>query len=373
MKLLYLGHYKENSGWSRAAINGIQAINTTDVDVVCRDVKLTETIPNVDNVVLDLEKKDLKNIDYCIQHLLPHHIVGTTKFRKNIAYFVAEATSIRYHHWSNNLGLMDEIWVPNHDMMNNLINDGFKNKIRVIPHAFDMKKYSDDNGHRIKFEDKNHTFKFYFISELDDRKNLESIVRCFHSEFHRNEPVSLVLKVKRSNINPQILRNEIGSFCDKIKSTMRLYQSVKDYHEEVIITEDFTDEQMNTLHLSCDCFVGPTHGEGWSIPAFDAMCFGKTPICSNEGGPSEFIDKDNKYTGYLVNGSYSICNHRNPAFPDLFTGRDHWFVPNELEIKKAMRYYYENRNLTNKNAGLERGKQFSYENVGIKIKEALND
>lgn len=370
MKLLYLGHYKESSGWSKAAINAIEAINTTDIDITCRDIKLTENKPNVTDTVLNLEKKPLTDIDFCIQHLLPHHLVGTTKFKKNIAYFVAESTSIEYHHWSNNLGLMDEIWVPNADMKDNLLFDGFTN-VKVIPHAFDIKKYAD-TGNRIKFNNKNHTFKFYTICEIDDRKNLESIIRCFHSEFHANEPVSLVLKIKRPHIDPNNLRNEIGSFCDKIKSSMRLYQNIQDYHQEIIITEDFTDDQINTLHMSCDCFVCPTHGEGWSIPAFDAMCFGKTPICSNEGGPKEFIDQNDKNTGYLINGQHGICSHKNPAFPDLFTGRDNWFMPNELEIKEAMRYYYENRQCIQKNAGIDRGKEFSYENVGIKIKEALN-
>lgn len=372
MRLLYLGHYKENSGWSYAAMNAIEAINTTDIDIVCRDIKLTETAPKVPEHIMMLEKKSLKELDFCIQHLLPHHIVGTNKFKKNIAYFVAEAQSIRYHHWSNNLSLVDEIWVPNCTMRDNLINDGFKNKIKVIPHTFNIKRYVD-NRHRINFHEQNHTFKFYVICDLDDRKNLESILRCFHSEFHVNEPVSLVLKVKKTGMNksPDALRNEVNMFCNKVKQSMRIYPNLNNYHQEIIISEDFTDDQMDTLHLSCDCFVCPTHGEGWSIPSFDAMCFGKTPICSNEGGPKEFIDPNNKKTGYLINGQNSICNHRDPAFPDLFTGLDTWFAPNELEIKNAMRFYYENDHRSNNKDGLFNGKRFSYENVGIMIKEAL--
>lgn len=371
MKLLYIGHYKENSGWSRAAIDLIKAIQTTDIDIVCRDIKLTDVKANIDNDILELEKKDLNNIDFCIQHILPHHFTGTQKFKKNIGYFVSESDSVLYHHWSNNLALLDEIWVPNSDLKNILIKDGFStDKIRVIPHAFNLSKYIDTRN-RINFQNKNHTFKFYFICEIDDRKNIESIIRCFHSEFNPNEPVSLILKIKKNGVDPKLVRNEIGKICDKVKTEMRLYKNLDEYNTEIIITEDFTEEQINILHLSCDCFVGPTHGEGWSIPAFDAMCFGNTPICSNEGGPKEFIDNDNKNTGYLINGQYSICNHRNPAFPDIFTGHNHWFVPNEIEIKKAMRYYYNNRGKKTHD-GLKRGEHFSYQSVGKMIKEALN-
>lgn len=371
MKLLYIGHYKENSGWSRAAINLIKAIQTTDIDVVCRDIKLTDVQPEIPNDILELEQKDLNNVDYCIQHILPHHITGTQKFKKNIGYFVSESDSVLYHHWSNNLSLLDEIWVPNSDSKINLVNDGFEeNRVKVIPHAFDLTKYIDTKN-RINFHGYNHVFKFYFICEIDDRKNIESIIRCFHSEFNPNEPVILVLKIKKNGINPSILRSEVGKICDKVKTELRLHKNIDDYKTEVIITENFDDEQMNILHLSCDCFVGPTHGEGWSIPAFDAMCFGKTPICSKEGGPKEFIDPNNRNTGWLVNGMMGICNHRNPAFPDLFTGHNHWFIPNELEIKNAMRYYYENRGKKNTD-GLKQGEKFSYQQVGQLIKETLN-
>lgn len=371
MKLLYIGHYKENSGWSKAAINAVEAISTTDIDVVCRNVKLTDNDTQCPNTIAQLEDKDLNNIDYCIQHVLPHHLTGTQKFKKNIAYFVYEFDSVKHHNWCNSLRLMDEIWVPNADIKTGLIKDGFDNKIiRIIPHAFDISQYKDV-GQRIFFQNKNHTFKFYFVCDIDDRKNIESIIKCFHSEFHSSEPVSLVLKIKKSGINPSVLRQGIERLCSEVKSNMRLYKDINDYHQEIIITENLTDEQMKVLHLSCDCYVGPTHGEGWGIPAFDAMCYGNTPICSNEGGAKEFIDPNNKNTGWLVNGIYNICQHRNAAFPDIFTGYHHWFIPDELEIKKAMRFYYDNKNQKSQD-GKKRAEMFSYGSVGSMIKDALN-
>lgn len=370
MKVLYIGHYKENSGWSKGTLNAIEALTAVGVDVVCRNIKLTSNESDISPKIIELEKKDLNNIDYCIQHVLPHHITGTNKFKKNIAYFLYEMDSIKYHHWYHNLELVDEIWVPNSTAKNHLIRDGFdSNKLKVIPHTFDTSQYQD-NRQRISFDTKNHTFKFYFICELDDRKNIDSIIRCFHSEFDASEPVSLVLKVKRSGMNANSLRSGLIKMCDELKSQMRLYEKIEDYHHEVIITENFTDEQIKILHQSCDCYLGPTYGEGWGIPAFEAMAYGKTPICSNEGGPKDFIDPNDKKTGYLVDGSYDICNHRNAAFPDLFTGKQHWFRPNEIEIKKAMRYYFENRHNNNK-SGLQRAEQFSYQNVGQMIKGAL--
>jgi len=373
MKILYIGHYKENSGWSQCALNNIAALYKSDVDLVCRNVKLTESTCNLPEYIKELENKNLNDIDYCIQHVLPHHITGTDRFKKNIGYFVHELDSIKYHQWYHNLELLDQIWVANNDQKASLINDGFAtDKLKVVPHTFDMSSYDKGLG-KISFDRQNNNFKFYFVCEIDDRKNIDSIIRCFHSEFHSSEPVSLILKIKRSGIDPESLRSGIRKLCNEVKSGMRLYPELQDYHEEIIITENFTDEQMRILHSSCDCYVGPTHGEGWGIPAFDAMCYGNTPICSNEGGPKEYIDSHNKNTGWLVNGIMGICNHRNAAFKDLFTGRNHWFVPDETEIKKAMRYYYENRDVDTRSDGLKQGKKFSYNKFASLVKEILND
>jgi glycosyltransferase involved in cell wall biosynthesis len=373
MKILYIGHYKEGTGWSKAATDLILSMQTSGLDVVCRNIKLTGSKPTVDKRLLMLEQKPLKDIDICIQHVLPHHLVGTEKFKKNIAYFVGESSTIKYTNWFLYLLQMDEVWVPNKTIRNVCIQDGLdEKKIKVIPHAFDMSQYNK-SGDQINFGPHNHKFKFYYICDLNDRKNLKSIIRCFNSEFHNYEPVTLVLKVKKFGNSPEQLKSYITKMCNEIKKELRIYADISQYNQELIISEDLQEREMAALHNSCDCFVGASHGEGWSIPAFDAMCYGNTPICSKDGGPREFIDENDLSTGFLVNGVYSICNHSDAAFPDIFTGREEWFTPSESEIKRMMRYYYENRDKIDRDAGLKQASKFSYESVGQIIKDALND
>lgn len=356
MKILYIGHYKEGSGWSKAAIDLILSMHSVGLDITCRNIKLTNNNPKVDPVILELENKPLSNIDICIQHVLPHHMVGTQKFKKNIAYFVGESNTTVYNPWFICLQNMDEVWVPNKNLMDNLVNDGLNKKIRVVHHACDTSNKIDQNA-KLVFPN-NNNFKFYYIGELNDRKNVETIIRSFHSEFANFEPVSLVLKIKKYGTSPSELRTYCENICTSIKTEMRMYKDINSYHKELIIAEDVDDKLIEVLHNSCDCFVAPSHGEGWSIPAFDAMKYGKTPICSNEGGPREFIDINNKNTGTLINGIYSICNHSDPAFMDIFTGRENWFVPSEYEIKKAMRFYYENRSNIDRKLGQKWQKNF---------------
>ena len=370
MKILYIGHYKENSGWSNAAINNILALDSIGIDVVCRDIKLTGTPAKVPQKILELESKSLDNVDFCIQHVLPHHLTGTKKFKKNIAYFVHESSSIKHNSWFVNLQNMDEVWVPTNYAKNNLSIDGIKD-IKVVPHAFDVFKYQNEyplsNVSRMK------SFKFYTIADINDRKNIDSIIRCYFSEFDISDEVMLILKIKKYGMSSEDLDRYIANKIDNTKKQLRMHKNPELYPKCFAITSDIDEQQIYSLHQSCDCFVGISHGEGWSIPAFEAMCFGKTPICSNEGGPSEFIDPNDKSTGTLINGSRAICNHSDPAFPNIFTGFETWFQPDEQEVKNAMRYYYSNKNSVNKIAGIKQSRNFSFEKIGNTIKELLND
>ena len=265
---------------------------------------------------------------------------------------------------------MDQVWVPNKNLMDNLINDGLKN-VRVVHHASNTSKMIQPD---LKFKFLNSgNFKFYYIGELNDRKNVESIVRSFHSEFANFEPVSLILKIKKHGVSAPDLTKYCEQICTTIKKELRMYKDIDSYHKELIIADDIDDKHIDVLHNSCDCFISPSHGEGWSIPAFDAMRYGKTPICSNEGGPREFIDSNDKNTGTLINGIYSICNHSDPAFMDIFTGREDWFIPSEYEIKKAMRFYYGNRDKIDRKAGFKTSEKFSYKTIGNTIRDILND
>ena len=369
MKVLYVAHFREASGWSQAAIDNVLCLDKAGVDVTCRNIKLTDKNVDVPDRIKELESKDISEFTHIIQHVLPHHF-KTNNVSKNILYLAFETNTVKYSNWYTEILMADEVWVPNHQLKNVLENDGIKT-VKVVPHTFDMSAYDDEKiTHRLNMPEIEHAFKFYYIGDLNGRKNLESIVRCYHSEFHEDENVALVLKVNKHGLDPSQLQQYMHEFSGQIKASLRIYNHADKFRPEIFITEYFPKSTILALHQTCDCFLNPSHGEAWSIPSFEAMAMGKTPICSNEGGPKEFIDKENSDTGSLIDGIYNVCNHPDPAFPTLFTGRDNWFVPSEKDIKKQMRFYYENRGKVNPKEGLCRANKFSYENVAkIMIKE----
>ena len=378
MKVLYIGHYKEHGGWSQAATDQILALDSVGVDVVCRNVTLTQDKDSVNSKLLELEQKDTFECDVCIQHILPHHLIGTDSFKKNIAFLEVESTSIKSLAWFNLLQQMTEVWVPNQDLKDSLDDDNLGLPVNVVHHTFDINKYTQKYP-AINISEAKDKFKFYYVGDLNDRKNIETIITCFHSEFDKSEDAILVLKVKKFATSPDQLKKIIDDIIVKIKSSLRMYPNIQDYTKDITITLEATEENIYSIHQHCDCFLCPSHGEAWSIPSFEAMAFGNTPICSSFGGTKEFITNDEN-TGKCIEGVYSVCKCSDAAFPDIFTGREFWFQPCEKQIRSQMRKYYESFKTDSikhkreaKIAGLESAKRFSYELIGNQMKEMLNE
>jgi glycosyltransferase involved in cell wall biosynthesis len=185
----------------------------------------------------------------------------------------------------------------------------------------------------------------------------------------------MIFKIKKFGMSPEQVKQSFDKILAEEKAKLRMYPRLDDYIRDIVIAEDITDEQIYALHQYCDCFVCPSHGEAWSIPSFDAMAFGKTPICSAFGGPMEFVDMNNSNTGELLAGVFAPCQCSDAAFPDMFTGRESWYIPCEDDLKSAMRQYYNRRDDNNKAKidGLTKAKEFSYETIGNLMKGILSE
>jgi glycosyltransferase involved in cell wall biosynthesis len=68
-------------------------------------------------------------------------------------------------------------------------------------------------------------------------------------------------------------------------------------NNQKIVSEHLPSHLMPALYAAADCFVLPTHGEGWGLPTMEAMAMGLPVITTNWGGSTEFVTRD---TGYLL-------------------------------------------------------------------------
>jgi glycosyltransferase involved in cell wall biosynthesis len=361
VKVLYVAHYREDSGWGDAARNYILAMDKVGIDVVCRPIIFQNNAILPDRIK-ELERKSYPKYDFCIQNVLPHHFEWSNAYKAVIGQFVTETVGIRHTSWASKIKMMDGILFPHKDT-----SFGFRPKnVGIIPHALDtedlLKKRQPLEINEIK--DK---FTFYYIGEFNRRKNIGAILRAFHTEFRPNEPVSLVLKVNKPGVSPNQLGFEVNNFCNEIKSGLRLYSNLDTYNQEVLICHRLSREDLIRLHYTCNCFVTSSFGEASCIPAHEAAIVGNQ-VVAPDYGPFRDLRAVNCNT-LLVNCSIQPLIAGEKTFPGFATAKEKWHVTDVADLAYKMRVAFN----TFKGLKDDSHISFSYENIGDKILAFLED
>ena len=369
MKVLYIGCYRDGTGWAHAAQDYILSLDTVNIEVVPRFVKLNDNFAEIPKRIEDLENNDDKNCDVVIQHVLPHLMDYRGDFQKNIALYVTETDHCKNTCWPERISMLDESWVPNKFMAGECsINSNILNPHYIVPHAADVSKYqtSYEPLDIPYIQDK---FVFYYIGEINRRKNIPAILRAFHTEFGPEEDVAIVIKAHVPGQSAEQSQSDLINLSNRVKDGLKIYGDQGMYHSEIFITDYLSEEQIMRLHSTCDCFVSATLGEAWGIPIFDAMAMGKTPICTDTGGPRDFIGDG----GYLVNSRKEPCFGMVETFDELYVSNESWDAPDLLELRGHMRSAFENKEEREKKieSGISRSYDYSYSSVGDIMKSIL--
>ncbi len=371
-KILYISHFEEPSGWGEAARNYILAMDGAGLDIVIRSIRPNKQLmaAPLNPRLVELSKKSLEGCNICIQHLLPHLMDYNGHFDKNIGLFVTETEEWHHCGWHDYLNNMDEVWVPNTEMLRGLQYNKVTRPGFLVPHACGHSKYHE-TYEPLDIEQIKGNFVFYTISEYNRRKNISAIIRAYFMAFTKNDPVSLVIKVSKHGMNPQHIYEDIIKIANDIKASHKLYMK-DEYPHIVIIPNYMPEEEINRLHVTGDCFINASFGEAWSIPTFDAMGFNKYVISGNWGGPMDFLRGYNK--GYRIGGVNIPVFGMTETFPQMNTARESW---SSIDIKalsrrmKALSYDISSIQQPIAGNGLEQVKKYSYEAIGNRIKELL--
>lgn len=197
-----------------------------------------------------------------------------------------------------------------------------------------------------------------------------ALLKAFHLEFHRDEPVQLMIKTSPTGLggNP---REVIQNFINGIKTGLKLSPRLTDYKDEIIICENLAGNFIPQIHLTGDAFVSTSHGEAVCLPALDAMGWGRPVIVPQHTGFLEYLNSD---CGWFVDTHEDSVFNALDTFGDLMTGRESWFEVSVPSLRRSLRAVYENRverEARVYNAQL-RLLDFSYKVVGEAMKEALD-
>jgi glycosyltransferase involved in cell wall biosynthesis len=142
------------------------------------------------------------------------------------------------------------------------------------------------------------------------RKGFGEGVSAFLRAFETDEEVELVVKVW-----PGCLQHLPPLPMDR---RIRVIAAAMDVPELV------------ALYQSADVFLTPSYGEGWNLPALEAMACGVPIIATAETAHGAFHGPD---TGYVVRG------RRMPA-EGYYAGHGDWYVPDVAGLSAALRRAY---------------------------------
>jgi len=342
-KVLYVGPFYDGTGYSNAAINTALAIDAAGVDVVCRNVKLTGQVIEPPDRIKALLQKSQDGCTHVIQNVLPNLMVYYGGM-KNIGYFFCETTDFQQSGWQHYLNLMDEVWVCCDENVSACKFSAVKSPVKqvFIPNTFE--RLNKEYPVLTQFT-QNNPYIFYFIGDFSSRKNITDVIKAYLLTFSKAHNVRLVLKTYYDGVSGPESAQRVKQEIESIKMNLRKFNN-QDYYPPIsIITDYLSDEQIMSLHETCDCYVSAEKGAAWNIPAFEAMAKGNWVICNKWGGQNQFIDKTN---GDLVpSETEGVYGMGNCPYVGMYAGRELWKKPDLSMLGLCMRsaYHQDKRSL----------------------------
>ena len=216
-----------------------------------------------------------------------------------------------------NNSLVTIVSVPTEWNKTTFINSGVTKPIVVEPHIYIDYPYTPLVlqhiltkcvliNDQLKETNYNKYYKFYNISQLIDRKNIELLVESFCEAFDSNDNVALFLKLYRGNYtsNEQI---------ETVRYVNAIFNKYKKAPPIFIIKDILTYDEIKTLHSLCDCYVSLTKTEGFGLGVFDAYQSKKDIIVTGYGGHLEYLQKD--YDGLVP---YKLESVNSEIYKDCY-------------------------------------------------------
>jgi glycosyltransferase involved in cell wall biosynthesis len=215
-------------------------------------------------------------------------------------------------HWVKILNQNDAVIVPSTFCQEIFKNAGVTRPIYLIPHCLDLSKYNSN----IAPKQTNSKFRFLFIGAWRKRKGYEELLKAWCSMFSNNEHVKLVIKTDKPN---------------KAERTVRkLTNNILIEHRKI------NENNMTGFIKSFDCLVLPTKGEGFGLPALQAMALGLPVIVTDYSGCTDFANND---TAFLLKPERIIIKEDMDRIPQFMNRR--WAEISVEELGGVMLYVYE--------------------------------
>jgi hypothetical protein len=329
MNVLYLGHYREQSGFGYSSKRIAHALSLDEkVNLSIRSIYLqTDFLDRgIDPKLLELEKNKSDRYHCVIQDTLPDFYEYNSGFGKNIAIVRIATRHLSHTGWIEKINMMDEIWVGSFFVEKVLRESGVHRKIKVTPEPFNITTI--ENQIAPKQDDE---FYFYSMSSFDAKDNLLGLLIAYLSEFSINDNARLIIKL--DNNNEQMIKNTINNAYEISR------KNKNNTKEPIFILGHIDEHKKNELHNNADCYVDVSFCSYNAASCIEAMLYNNVCICTEKTANACFVTVNNGLNVKSVE-SEVISNHMYGS-SNVFTINETWRKPDLIDIKNKMRQAYD--------------------------------
>lgn len=289
--------------------------------------------------------------------------------------------------WIDKCNMMNKLLVVSSHSKNNL--EAAKNPetgqvittpIEIIPF------YNTITGDEDSFSGYNSvdtSINFLTVSQMAPRKNFYNLLKWFCEEFKDNEDVGLIVKLHHLN-NSVLDRHHVQNYIRQTLTQTGLSDKKCKIH---LLHGNLTEGEMRSLYQKdfIRGYITTTHGEGFGVPLFNAVCSDIPVVAPAWSGHLDFLSAP--YTN-TVSGKSKVKNlflktkfdikpvKDKHLMPGLITKECEWCYVDERSFKKNLQILVKTPTTHQENAqilGEHIRNTFSKETVFQKCVDSLKD
>lgn len=232
--------------------------------------------------------------------------------------------------WIPVINTADRFWVGTPSLKQSALNSGVKVPIGIMNATIDPNEWLPEGPKAGITEIPKGTVKFLFVGDWIPRKNYEDLVIGYLTAFSGVKDTALIIKTW-SNL-PGIdgrkhIENAIRHISDKIQGI----EKPKIY----LITDMLPEDQLINLMRDCDSYISVSHGEGFDLPAVQAMSLGKPLISTPFLAHGDYMTLENSFPV-----KFTISPVYDAAAP-LYHAYQLWSKPDMWDLINKMRSVYQ--------------------------------
>ena len=254
---------------------------------------------------------------------------GTNNFKNSGAYKIAFTTTEVDgipREWVQCLNEMDEVWSTSEFSRQSFVSSGVKVPTYTIGEGVDPNYFHP--GIAPYSNPPKEKFRFLSNFAWGRRKGVDVLFEAFRKEFSDDEDVCLMLKVLPSYIG------------HNIKDELKLVYERKGAAPVYLYDIEIPKWELGRFYTTGSAFVWPSRGEGFGLPALEAIASGLPIIASNHSAHLEFLTKDGKPRPgvLLLDGKLEKYDKGDSIYYPGFN----WFCPDVDHLRKLMREVFNN-------------------------------